>query len=314
MTKFKNLHFQCLPNSVHCGFFENATKALAEAGEDVQDSVVPHDKELNRLYAIEYANLEWYRKSTITARIVAVNKRFNKAVVGLSVNVNLSRHSFHPDVVEAAQNIYIMLRSYGQLTVKPYAEKIASVGAVLGHLTGELAADVQKADVAEWIPEIASARTEMAALIAERDARSLEKPEMGFREVRREIEKVWRAIVNIVNGGASLYFFSKEFERFMDVLNPEIDRLNKEYHRKKRSIAHSQPERIPVQTYTGYPCTPPLNVLFVTPKDGTVRLELGKDYNVTYKDNINVGSAECTIHGKGAYTGRKTVTFTIERL
>jgi uncharacterized linocin/CFP29 family protein len=54
-------------------------------------------------------------------------------------------------------------------------------------------------------------------------------------------------------------------------------------------------------------------VLFVTPKDGTLKLELGKDYNVSYKNNVNVGNATCIIHGKGAYKGRKMVTFIIAR-
>jgi hypothetical protein len=45
--------------------------------------------------------------------------------------------------------------------------------------------------------------------------------------------------------------------------------------------------------------------------DGAVELELGKDYNLTYKNNVHVGNATLTIHGKGKYEGSKTVTFII---
>jgi hypothetical protein len=48
--------------------------------------------------------------------------------------------------------------------------------------------------------------------------------------------------------------------------------------------------------------------------DGTIIiLVLGKDYNVTYDKNIDVGNARCTIHGKGEYKDSQTVTFVIKR-
>jgi hypothetical protein len=45
----------------------------------------------------------------------------------------------------------------------------------------------------------------------------------------------------------------------------------------------------------------------------TVKLWLGKDFSVTYKNNVKVGMAELTIHGKGDYKGQKSVTFNIAR-
>jgi hypothetical protein len=42
-----------------------------------------------------------------------------------------------------------------------------------------------------------------------------------------------------------------------------------------------------------------------------VLLVLGKDYNLSYRNNIEEGTAECIIHGKGYYKGSKTVTFVI---
>ena len=44
----------------------------------------------------------------------------------------------------------------------------------------------------------------------------------------------------------------------------------------------------------------------------TVTLKKGTDYTVTYKDNINKGTATVTIKGKGNYTGTITKTFTIK--
>lgn len=49
----------------------------------------------------------------------------------------------------------------------------------------------------------------------------------------------------------------------------------------------------------------------VTVKDGSLTLESGKDYSVSYSNNVNVGTAIVTITGKGNYKGTVTTTFTI---
>ena len=62
------------------------------------------------------------------------------------------------------------------------------------------------------------------------------------------------------------------------------------------------------QSYTGSAITPDLEV-----KDGTAKLEKGKDYTVSGTDNIYVGTntATLTITGTGNYTGTKKASFTI---
>lgn len=37
------------------------------------------------------------------------------------------------------------------------------------------------------------------------------------------------------------------------------------------------------------------------------------DFSVTYRNNVNVGTATLILHGKGAYKGQKIVTFNIAR-
>lgn len=48
--------------------------------------------------------------------------------------------------------------------------------------------------------------------------------------------------------------------------------------------------------------------------DEAVRLEEGVDYTLSYKKNLNAGTATVTILGKGGYTGKKNVTFKILRI
>ncbi len=59
-------------------------------------------------------------------------------------------------------------------------------------------------------------------------------------------------------------------------------------------------------TYTGSEQTPA-----VTVKDGEKTLVLDTDYSVAYSNNVNAGTADVTVTGKGNYSGTKSVTFTI---
>ncbi|MCI8668815.1 MAG: fibronectin type III domain-containing protein [Lachnospiraceae bacterium] len=62
-----------------------------------------------------------------------------------------------------------------------------------------------------------------------------------------------------------------------------------------------------VYSYNGVPRTP---AVIIT--DNGKTLKKGTDYTVSYKDNINAGTAKVIIKGKGIYTGTVTRTFTIK--
>lgn len=61
-------------------------------------------------------------------------------------------------------------------------------------------------------------------------------------------------------------------------------------------------------TYTGGAITPDVVV-----KDGSSTLVAGTDYEVSYDNNENHGTATITIAGKGRYSGKKIVTFEITK-
>lgn len=76
-----------------------------------------------------------------------------------------------------------------------------------------------------------------------------------------------------------------------------------------RDISNTTVSSVGTQRYTGYEIRPS-----VTVKIGTVTLQQNVDYNLTYRDNINPGTASITITGIGTYGGSKTVTFKIAQV
>ena len=60
------------------------------------------------------------------------------------------------------------------------------------------------------------------------------------------------------------------------------------------------------QIFSGETITPEVVI-----KDGKETLKEGRDYTVSYKDNLNIGTATITVKGKGNYTGSKKLSFKI---
>jgi hypothetical protein len=307
--KFVALSFRELPKAVHYHFFDRVTKEIADAGPAVHTALGPLVAELNGWFAKETEHVTWIRKSMLTSAISIANDRLDRGLIGLATQVRSARHLADQAERTAAERLYVMLKSYGKVIDKPYLQEAGSVKAVLGHLNGDLHADVLTTGTAAWIPAIQTALDEFVRLIEEREVRSLGKPKEKFTEVRRGIESVWHRIAALVNAGAALNT-SPEFMALINALNPEIEYLNSEFCRVRHNIAAAEPSPIEWQACTGKPCTPVPEVIYLTSR-GTVKLELGKDFDLTYKYNINAGNAQCTIHGKGGYKGHKTVTFII---
>jgi hypothetical protein len=75
--------------------------------------------------------------------------------------------------------------------------------------------------------------------------------------------------------------------------------------------AHTSVAPIPEQVYTGKQLTPLPRVFHKAHEAELRELVFAQDFTVTYKNNMDVGEAKLSIHGKGKYTGRYDTTFHI---
>lgn len=76
---------------------------------------------------------------------------------------------------------------------------------------------------------------------------------------------------------------------------------------KQDSIAGAAVKEIPIQRYTGQRVTPELQITY---KDRGA-LKSNEDYSVSFSNNVNEGTANVVIYGKGRYTGSITRQFRI---
>lgn len=74
------------------------------------------------------------------------------------------------------------------------------------------------------------------------------------------------------------------------------------------SFAEASVAAVGAQTYTGRPLTPEPVVTM-----GGKRLTRGIDYELSYRNNVDPGTATITVSGRGLYRGSKTIAFSIVR-
>jgi hypothetical protein len=297
-----------LPNAAHFTFF-TTLDAQIEASPAVRAALTVQMTIFDPLLESERQNMDWVKKSEYTSLIKVADKRVDAALSGLKAQTVAARHSLQPEIVAAANRMLILLNNYGDVAKKPYQEETGDVQALLDNLTGSYSADARITGNDVWVTELQTALTEFNTLYATRNEQVILKPAKNFRTTRREIEVVYHQMTSIIESNA-LLGMSPDFENFIIRLNPEIEKLNTEFHHAKINISDCEPAPIAQQAFTGQPVTPLPDVYRVTSK-GTVKLELGKDFNLSYRNNVNVGNADCIITGKGAYKGSRTVTFII---
>lgn len=74
----------------------------------------------------------------------------------------------------------------------------------------------------------------------------------------------------------------------------------------KKLMSKASVAKIPNQPYTGNEITPELHV-----KDSRTLLEENVDYSVSYRNNLETGTATAVLTGMGAYCGEKRISFKI---
>ena len=313
MKKIQSLLFRALPNAAHFNFCVEVSSLLSTSGEAVLAALGDLPAQFNAWLDKEWKQMDWVRKSVITGEIAKAARRISRALVALNTQLRALKYSPTPNIAETARKLYIMLKNYGTVYSKPYSEEEGDVCVIVEQLLGTYAADVALLGLDACIAELQGAFVEFQTLLAQRNAQSAGKPADTFKTVRRGIEAEYHKIARRVNAGAVVNA-DPGFAALIDMLNPEIKRLNLEFHHARKNIGagnHCVVEFIDTQTCTGKAVTPIPDAYYREEGREAINLVFAKDFSVTYKNNVNAGTAYVILHGKGAYKGRKKVSFNL---
>ncbi|MDR2362632.1 MAG: DUF6261 family protein [Prevotellaceae bacterium] len=302
-------------NEAHCEYmitFRSRVSADADILELLETELPPFDAKL----AQEKALIDTMRKSDYTRLIATTDKLIDKTVVGMREIVNAQLRNPNAAIVEAAISLKNRFDAYGRIEKKPYEEEQLAVDLLIADLNGAYATKVTSTGLSGWVMELQLYKTRFESYFALRQAEISRRPEGKLSDVRKEIDPLYRQLVEKVDAASLIGTLNAD--AFITVLNTDITYFNEHtYRRAKKDLDegdHTVIDAIDTQDYTGTPIIVIPKVFYREKEKPTKTLILGTDFDVTYKNNINVGTAELTIHGKGAYKGKKSVTFNIKRV
>jgi hypothetical protein len=273
----------------------------------VQSLVKPFYDEFTGLLAQEKKIVDARKSSDYTQQIVEADHRDDRLITGIRDMVSAALHHFDPAVVAAAQSLSLRLKTFGEIQSKSYEEEAEAIGILLDDLqSAEFAPKAALVGLTPWVNELTEAVADFGRLLDLRNTEQAGLPHQRLRDVRRQIETVYRNMVTHINSAATLDT-TETYTEFINRLNARITYFNDHnHHPAPQNIRTADVEAIPEQPYTGKAITP-----IPTVRLGDRDLVFARDFTLTYKNNTRPGVAEVHIAGKGNYAGHKTVTFRI---
>jgi hypothetical protein len=314
--------YEHLRNEEHVEFHTTVNELFISADPTVL-GIAPLYAVYQPLLEEEKEALDVILKSKFTPEIDDQDHKRDSLYRGFADNVKSNLHHFNLTRRAAAERVESILEHYGNIANKSLDGETAAIEDLYRELTkdGNIQ-DVIALDLGDWLEELIQASRWLDQLMLARYKEAALRPNVHMRRIRTEVDKVFRSILDLlealvrVNGTDKNKAFIADLnvvmERYKDILAQEAGRR----HPVKDLGAgdHCVVEPIATQPYaSGKAVTPIPRGYYREDGKPTVELTFAQDFWVTYKNNTDVGTADLTIHGKGAYSGQKTVTFNIAR-
>jgi hypothetical protein len=313
--KILKIYFQYLRNEAHYQFLLLVQK-LFSIYPDVAAIVSDLLPAFNEGIALEGKLVDAVKASGRTEELVKADQRVDRDLVGINSAVNAALHHFDPTVVAAAKNLALRLKSFrGGIEKKSYEEESAAVKILVKDLQTTYATEVTTVGLEGWVRDLSLSQIDFEDIFVLRNKELTNRPQERLEDVRKENDTRYHGITDRIdayttlNGDATCGVFIGE-------LNHEITYFKEHSHRHaKKDIATALVDEIPPQPYVKeMPATPIPRVWYREKEDQPLTpLVFAKDFDVLYKHNDQIGNAELFIRGKGAYKGKKEVTFIIEQ-
>jgi hypothetical protein len=302
------IHFSYLRNEAHYQFLL-LVKKLFESYPSVANLVNTLLPQLYALLALEGQLVDAVRTSEYTKQLKAADKRLDRSIAGLGLAIDAALRYPDTNVVKAAERLKIRIKAFrGNIERRAYEEESAAVKILVAELQSTYAPQISTLGLGVWVTEIAAAQTAFEQIFLLRSAEYVARPQGNLKSLRKEIDAVYRQIMERIYAYTVLNGTSVT-GAFIGKLNDEITYFNEHnyHHHHSKDINQATVASIPDQPWDGQPVTP---LPFVTDENGN-ELVFARDYDLDYLNNDRPGNASATLHGKGAWKSKKTVSFTI---
>jgi hypothetical protein len=262
------------------------------------------------------------RKSEYTRKKADADLSRDRGVRLITNIVHNNMKHLDPTIRDHARHVNNLLDAYGSIPHADYDAETANIDSLITRLQSTpYQAAVTALRLKPWIDELKAQNEHFKSLVDEYATEQLEKPKETPKEARKQTDLVLQAIISrltslvVLDGGKGTY------QEFVDTLNVLINHYNNLVHEHygrlhvRTDLSTSEMANIPIQSYTGKPIFVIPELTLTVEREGKVHVlhpMFSEDFTVSYKNNIDPGTATLTVHGIGKFVGEIVTTFTIE--
>jgi hypothetical protein len=288
---------------------ETVTYALGHrVGELANARLVTLDTALTAMRA----RMDINRKSPLTVQIEALDGQRDNIFADLRRSVKTDTQSGIPTTKAAGDTLMQVLKPFWNINTEPMASQTDQIDIFHDHYMANSDAvnAAHSLNLSPVLQNLFTCNNQLKALYAQRFDEEAVIDGPSAVSLKPPVVKAYDA-------------FCLAIEQELDALpTPELQTVFNEMNDMRRKYVGRKPlpltvknttvEPIPLQTYTNLPVTPIPVVHYNNGKE-TKKLVFTHDFDLAYRNNVDVGEAQCIIHGKGKYAGQYITTFHIAR-
>lgn len=186
------------------------------------------------LFDNEYEAFDIIRKSAVTEELETADVLRDSIFSGMKGAVKSALNHFNADVKKAASRVWVVLNSFGNISVLAYDEETVSIRKLNTELTTNYAADVQMLGLDVWLTELTDKNDAFDALMKLRYTEDSGKTMLRMKPLRLEVDEAYRKISKRID---ALIEVNGEdaYKDFVLELNNRIDKYNNIIARREGS-------------------------------------------------------------------------------
>jgi hypothetical protein len=268
--------------------------------EKLTGSVITLNSRINRV-----------RSNPLTIQLKDIDMKIDTLFAELKRTIKAGEKSSSQSKSNAASLLMLTFKPFWNVTTKPMASQSSQLEALFSRVNADqdMLNALATLDINSTWEELINTNILFNQIydkrLEEDAAATAPSASSGKTEVVKDYEDFCKAIEVTLSALPSPK---------LELLFNEINELRKKYVPRrplKLDAEHVSVEPVAAQKFTGKAITPLTKAIYKTGTE-TIDLLFGTDYTLTYKNNIQMGQATITLHGKGKYSGNYIVTFYIE--
>jgi len=131
------------------------------------------------------------RKSAFSAQVARADAARDQTIRGLRIIIRGLTLHYRKETRRAAQRLQIAFDSQGNVTRKAYDSETAFITALLGNLQTDLAADVDRLNLTDWVQELQRQNEALQDWMARRYTEQAQRLRVPLRQVRRTMDQLF---------------------------------------------------------------------------------------------------------------------------